>query len=119
MEAKTANMPPASEKRSLQELQQEIAALRAELKALRSPTQLQAPHSTPRAGHEHVFDFLKLPRELRNLVYGFCVVMDEVRISDADRAQYPDMRYYYLKSARADSSLVAVNKQIRLEALEV
>lgn len=119
MEAKTADMPPASENKTLQELQQEIAALGAELQALRSTTKLQAPHSISRAGHEQAFEFLKLPRELRNHVYELCVVVDEVRIGDADWAQYPDMRYYYLKRARAEFSLLAVNKQIRLGALEV
>ena len=122
MEAKTADMPPASENKSFQELQQENAVLRAELQALRSTTQLQAPHFISRAGHEQAFDFLKLPRELRNLVYEFCVVVDEVRIGGAFadyRTPYTDMRYYHPKSARTELSLVAVNKQIRLEALPV
>lgn len=119
MEADTADMPPALQSQTLQQLQQEIATLKAELQALRSPTQLQPSHSTSRAGHEQAFDFLKLPRELRSLVYEFCVVVDEVRIGDADWAQYPDMRYYHLKRARAEFSLVTVSKQIRLEALEV
>lgn len=122
MEAKTTDTPPASENKTFQKLQQENAALRAELQALRSTIQLQAPHSISRAGHEQAFDFLKLPRELRNLIYEFCVVVDEVRIGGAFadyRTPYTDMRYYHPKSARTELSLVAVNKQIRLEALEV
>ena len=119
MEAKTADMPPASENKTLQELQEENAALRAELRALRSSTQLQAPHSTSRAGHEQAFEFLKLPRELRNHVYEFCVVVGEVRVGDHKWLQRADMRYKHPEGARAEVSLFTVNKQIRLEALEV
>lgn len=119
MEAKAADMPPASENKTLQELQQEIAALRAELQALRSTTQLRAPHSISCAGHEQAFDFLKLPRELRNQVYEFCVVVGEVRVGDHEWLQRPDIRYNHPKGAKAEVSLFTVNKQIRLEALEV
>ena len=119
MEAKTADMPPASENKTLQELQQEIAALRAELQALRSTTKLQAPHSISRAGHEQAFEFLKLSREIRNHIYEFCVVVGEVRVGDHKWLQRADMRYKHPKGARAEVSLFTVNKQIRLEALKI
>lgn len=118
MKAKAADMPPASENKTMQELQQEIAVLRAELQALRSTTQLRAPHSISRAGNEQAFDFLKLPRELRNQIYEFCVVVGEVRVGDYKWLQRPDMRYNHPKGAKAEVSLFTVNKQIRLEALE-
>lgn len=119
MEAKTADVQPAPEHDVLQRLQQENAALRAELQALHSTTQLHASHPIAHAGHEQTFDFLELPRELRNRVYEFSVVVGEIQIGGAGWAQHPDMRYKRLKSARVEFSPFAVNKQIRLEALEV
>lgn len=119
MEAKTADVHPQPEHDIVQRLQQENAALRAELQALRSITLTAASHSTTHADHEHSFDFVKLPRELRNEVYELCVVVGEVRIGDDDWAQWPDMRYKGPKSAKAEVALFTTNKQIRLEALEV
>jgi hypothetical protein len=66
METKTTNMQPHLENDIVQRLQEENAALKVELQALRSTTQLQAPLSIAHASHEQTFDFLKLPRELRN-----------------------------------------------------
>ena len=109
-EAKTANMQSTLENDIVRRLRQENAALRAELLAMRL-------FSTSR--DERTFDFLKLPRELRNLVYECCVAVGEVRIGGADWVQQPDMRYKLPKSAKAELSLFTVNKQIRLEALEV
>lgn len=102
-----------------QRLQQENAVLRAELQALRSTTQFQASQSISRASHEQTFDFLKLPRELRNQVYELCVVVGEVRIDLLARLYTADMRCQQPKDAAAVISLLAINKQIRHEALEL
>ena len=118
MEGKAVDVQTPPENDIVQRLQQENAALRAELQALRSTAQLKASHSAPQ--HEHIFDFMKLPRELRNLIYEFCVVVGEVHIGDHHHwAQHPDMRYQRPKSAKAEVSLFTVNKQVRSEALEV
>jgi hypothetical protein len=119
MEPKAANVQPTPENDIVQQLQQENAALRAELQALRSTAQTAASRPTTRADHEQTFDFLNLPRELRNKVYEFCVVVGEVRIGDAEWDQHPDMRYKHPKSAKVEFPLVTVNKQVRLEVLEV
>lgn len=73
-----------------QRLRQENAALRAELQALRSTTQFQASQSISRASHEQTFDFLKLPRELRNQIYELRVVVGEVRIDLLEKPLRPD-----------------------------
>jgi hypothetical protein len=120
MEANAADVQSTPENDVVQRLQQEVAALRAEIQTLRSTAQLQASQPTTQAGHEQTFDFMRLPRELRNLVYEFCVVVGEVRIGNHDNwAQYPDMRYIHREGAKAETSLFAVNKQIRVEALEL
>jgi hypothetical protein len=119
MEAKTTDMQPSPEHDIVQRLQQENVALRAELQALRSTTQLQLSHATAHAGHEQTFDFMKLPRELRNLVYEVCVVVGNVQIGKPARFCMDDMRCHQRRDAAAATSLFAVSKRIRHEALEL
>lgn len=75
MAGKTTDMQPPPENDIVQRLQQEISALKAELQALRPTTHSAASHSSAHAGHERTFGFMKLPRELRNLVYEFFVLL--------------------------------------------
>jgi hypothetical protein len=119
MDVKTADMQSPLDNNIVQRLRQENMALRAELRALHSVTQLQTSQSTAHAGHEQTFDFMKLPREIRNLVYELCLVVGEVRIGNTDWAQRPDMRCKVPKSAKAEVSLFTVSRQIRRETLEV
>jgi hypothetical protein len=120
MEAKTADMQLLPEHDIVQRLQRENAALRAELQALRSNTQLQSSHqSTVCASHEQTFDFVKLPRELRNLVEELCVVVGNIYIALPAKFYREDMRCQRPRDAAATTSLFAVNKQIRHEALEL
>jgi len=119
MEAKAADVQSVSENDIVQRLRQENAALRAELQALRSLTQLQISSSTTRAGHEQTFDFMKLPRELRNLVYELCVVVGNIYIAMPTKFSREDMRCQQPRDAPATTSLFAVNKQVRHEALEL
>lgn len=102
---------------TVQRLQAENAALRDELQALRSVTQLQA--SAPDSGTRHIFDFLGLPRELRDAIYELCVVVGEVRINRRGSLEEFDMRYYGRRDPKAAVQLFRVNKQIRSEALEL
>lgn len=119
METKTTNMQPHLENDIVQRLQEENAASKVELQALRSTTQLQAPLSIAHASHEQTFDFLKLPRELRSQVYELCVVVGKVHIARPIRLFPADMRYQSPRDAAALVSLFAVNKLIRLESLEL
>jgi hypothetical protein len=104
---------------TVQRLQDEIAALRVELQALRSNTQLQASQREPNYGK--AFDLLGLPRELRNVVYELCVVVGEVRIIKPyqEMLKARDMRFLRPRDVRAEVSLFGVNRQIRREALEL
>jgi hypothetical protein len=119
MEAQPADMQPPFEQDTAQRLQQEIATLRAELQALRSTTQHQTYQPTACVGNEQAFDLLKLPRELRNLVYEICVVVGNVYIAMPAKFDREDMHCQQPRDAAATTSLLAVNKQIRHEVLEL
>lgn len=119
MEVKSTNTQASPENNVVQRLQHENATLRAELEALRSITQTAASHSTVRAIHTQSFDFMKLPRELRNLVYELCVVVGNIYIAMPAKYYRADMRCQQPRDAAAATSLFAVSKQIRHEALEL
>jgi hypothetical protein len=115
MESSTTDKRSASDSNTIQRLQDEITALRAELQALRSVTKFQ----TSQQDSEQTFDFLGFPRELRNAVYELCVVVGEVRIVRPHQLQPLDMRYKRPRDARAEVQLFGVNKQVQREALEI
>jgi hypothetical protein len=117
MEVKTADPGLPLEHDTVQRLREEVAAVRAELQALRSTTQPEASSSTVRTSHgQATFRSLDLPRELRNLVYESCVVVGEVRILRPGRVQQVDMRYDIPRYPRAEVSLFVINKQVRRES---
>lgn len=101
----------------VQRQQNEIAALKAELQALRLTTQL--PASKPDSGTKHIFRFLELPRELRKAIYELCVVVGEVRIVRRGTLEEFDMRYNRPRAAKAEVQLFRVNKKVRREALDL
>jgi hypothetical protein len=119
----TPSEHPQLEKTTLELLQAENASLRAELQALRADRTQPTPHSgSPVQG---TFNFLGLPRELRNAIYELCVVPGRVFIKRPDHVPYLhslDMRYPGRPPKRpnpAASPLFRINKKLRLEALEV
>jgi hypothetical protein len=102
---------------TIQRLQDENAALKAELQTSRSATQLQA--SQPESGKEQTFDFLGLPGELRDAIYELCVAVGEVRIAYCKQMKRLDMRYKPQRDRKAEMSLFGVSKAVRREALKL
>jgi hypothetical protein len=119
MRAKIADSGLPLEHVTLQRLQEEKAALKAELQALRSITQHEASQSTARTGQGQTFGFFRLPRELRDVIYKLCVVVGKVLLARPVRLYPVDMRYQCPRGAAAVVSLFAVNHLVRREALEL
>jgi hypothetical protein len=105
---------------TLELLQAENDSLRTKLKALRKRTIHEAPHSDPPVSG--TFNFVGLPRELRDAIYELCVVPGTVFIKRPDNLPHLpslDMRYLQSRQTKAETQLFRVNKKLRLEALEV
>jgi hypothetical protein len=118
MEASTTDQHSPSSIGTIQRLQDENAALKAELQALRSTTQLQT--SRPKSRTERTFDFLGLPAELRDAIYELCLSVGEVRIAYCNQnKRLDDMRYNPERDRKAEISLFGVSKAIRCEALKL
>jgi hypothetical protein len=117
MEASTTDQHSPSNIGTIQRLQDENAALKAELQALRPTTQLQA--SQPESRKEQTFDFLGLPAELRDAIYELCVSVGEIRIAYCNQTRRLDMRYNAQRDRKAEMSLFGVSKAIRCEALQL
>lgn len=115
MESSTTDKRSAFDSNTIQRLQDENTALKAELQALRSVTKFQISQQDS----EQTFDFLGFPRELRNAVYELCVVVGEVRIVRPHQFKSADMRYKRPRDARAEVQLFGVNKQVQREAFEI
>ncbi|KAM0712211.1 hypothetical protein Q7P37_011305 [Cladosporium fusiforme] len=111
----TVNSQPPSKTEEL--LRAEIAALKAEVATLRSSQALLVEPSSTTSSC--TFNFLGLPRELRNAVYDECVAVGEVRVSYPGHIKYDDMRFGTPSgSATVERQLFLVNRQVCREAVE-